>query len=103
MPKLSLNPAPSFKATVAIPVPGADFADVEFSFQYRGRTEFDAWRAGLKDMNEVEILSSVVDGWDLDDPFTTDNLAVLAEKYMAAPTVVAAKYIQELTAARLKN
>lgn len=37
MTKLKLNPEPTFKATVGIPVPGVGNVDVEFTFKHRTR------------------------------------------------------------------
>lgn len=102
-PKLILKAAPTFKAKVSIPVPGAAAVDVEFTMKGRTRTEFKDFVAGLKDREDVDALMDICTGWDLDDAFTRENIEILTENYLGAARAVIEKYFSEITNARLGN
>jgi len=104
MARLSLNPAPTFKAKVGIPVPGADPAPVECTFKYRTRTELTAW---LKDSDpkqaDPDLLMDLLLGWDLDDTFNAENVARLCDAYPGAGLAIYGAYLTELRGVRAKN
>jgi hypothetical protein len=101
--KLSLAVAPTFKATVQIPVPGGRSAAVEFVFKARTRDEFKEFLEILKDAEDVEMILDVASGWDLDEPFDKANINKLVQSYMGAARAILDVYISELTGARAKN
>jgi hypothetical protein len=45
----------------------------------------------------------VASGWELEDPFDQDHVALLTQNYLGAARVIIEKYLSELTAARLGN
>ena len=53
-PKFSLTASPTFKAKVAIPIPGGTSVDVEFIFKGRNREAFKAFIDGLKDREDAQ-------------------------------------------------
>ena len=59
MPKFTLNPAPTFKAKVDIPVPGGKVEKVEFTFRHRTREEFQRWLEDIdgKDGHVVVLMA----------------------------------------------
>jgi len=101
--KFNLNPSPTFKAVVAIPVAGGDHADVEFTFKHRTRDEFKEFVENLKGSENVDMLLDIASGWDLDEPFDKDSLTKMEQKYMGSPQAVINVYMAELTGNRTKN
>lgn len=100
--KLTLNPNPTFIAPVQIPMPGAESAEVVFTFKYKTKSEFKKWLDELG-ANEVEAVQSVISGWDLSDAFTSESIKQLSEMYMGALAAIVETYMRELTGNKLKN
>ena len=103
MARLQLNPAPTFTAKVGIPVPGAEAAQVEFTFKHRTRTALSTWLAGGKDRADVDAIMDMCTGWDLDEAFTRENVSTLVENYIGAPAVLVEFYYTELGKRKLGN
>jgi hypothetical protein len=103
MAKLTLKLAPTFKVKVGIPVPGAKAEPVEFTFKTRNREELAAWLDSLDGKKTDEALLEICSGWDLDDAFDADNVALFLSTYIAAWPAVYRVYLDELTKAREKN
>lgn len=103
-PKITLNPAPTFKAIVRVPVPGHDEpAEVEFVFKHRTKSEYNSFLDQVKDMDDTAAIRSVATGWSLPDDFTDDNIAAFTEGYIAGGRAVIETYLTELTKARAGN
>ena len=101
--KFSLTPSPTFKAPVAIQVPGGKAVEVEFVFKHRDRENFKEFVDSLEGRKDVDILLDIASGWELEDAFDEKNLQKLADNYLGAGRAVLQAYISELTAARAKN
>lgn len=101
--KLSLTPNPTFKATVNIPVPGAQPAPVEFTFRGRGREQFREFIDGLKDQDDADAVMGAACGWDLDEPFDREHVGQMIDGYLGAAREILDTYMRELTAARRGN
>ena len=102
MGKLKLQPDPTFKLKVAVPVPGGT-ADVEFEFKYRDRKAVQAWVDGLGEKADVEVMSEMLAGWDLDDAFTAENIARLCDSYPGAAREAVGHYLKQLAGVREGN
>lgn len=102
-PKFSLTASPTFKAKVAIPVPGGDSASVEFVFKGRTREAFKDFIDSIKDREDVDVILDIATGWDLDDAFEKENIEKLTQNYLGAARAIIEKYLSELTQARLGN
>ena len=102
MAKLKLNPEPTFKAAVNIPVAGADAASVEFTFKHRTRAQLAEW-LDQKDRDDTESVMGCAMAWDLDDEFNAENVARLCENYVGSAYAVITAYLGELRGARVKN
>ena len=103
MARLRLDPAPTFKAKVGIPVPGLGPADVEFTFHHRSRKEITAWRDAAAEATDAEAVMQMALGWDLDDEFNAENVERLCDNYPGAGTAIFVGYLAELRGARAKN
>lgn len=102
MAKLTLNPNPTFKAKVGIPVPGSDEpAEVEFTFKHRTKDELDAWmKESAEDLQKVMEMAS---GWDLSDKFNEANVQKLLQNYFGAAAAIVTGYLSELMKAKKGN
>jgi len=103
MAKLKLQPDPTFKAKVAIPVAGADDVSVEFTFRHRTRDELKKFIDASGERDDVDTLLELATGWELADAFSKDNVQLLVDNYIAAGRSVFDKYIDELAKGRAKN
>lgn len=103
MGKLKLQPAPTFKARVSIHQPGAEPAEVEFTFKHRGRKELATFAETIAGTGDVELIQALASGWELEDEFSTENIALLVENHYAAPAAIWTTYVEELTKAKEKN
>lgn len=101
MAKLTLNAAPTFSATVAIPVPGGAAAPVVFTFKHRTRDGLRDWLKQERD--DVSAILEMATAWDLAEPLDKENVELLVQNYLGAAKAVFEKYLSELTQARLGN
>lgn len=103
MARLKLNPEPTFKAKVGIPVPGGRPADVQFTFKHRTRDEVIDWLDGSREASDVQSVMDCAIAWDLDDEFTAENVERLCNNYTGAGMAIVGTYLDELRGARAKN
>jgi hypothetical protein len=101
--KLVLTANPTFKAKVMIPVAGAPAVPVEFTFKHRSKEAFSDWLKNISDKEDPDLVLEVASGWELEDAFDRDNIALMCENYMGAARALIEKYISEQTAAKLGN
>lgn len=101
-----LKADPTFKAKVAIPVPGGEPKNVIFIFKHRTRSGLNDWIADpkVKEMGDLDFLMEFVLGWeDVDAEFSRDALHTMIENFGGASTRIRDAYLAELTAARMGN
>jgi hypothetical protein len=103
MAKLKLNPDPTFKSQVGIPVAGGDAVEVEFTFKHRTRDEMDAFLKAATELRDAGLIMEMASGWELADAFTAVNVNKLAQNYITAPQAIFQTYLDELVKARVKN
>ena len=109
MAKLSLKANPTFTAMVPIPVAGSEATMVQFTFRHRTRQELDKYLDEIKALdaegvdNDVSIVMKVATGWELDDPFTQENVLELVSNYHGSGYAISRSYVRELLAAKLGN
>lgn len=104
MAKLKLNPAPTFKAKVGIPVHGsAKPVEVEFTFKHRPRSDLMPWLDAQKERPDAELVMEIAEGWELDDEFNAENCARLCDNYAGAGQAIVLGYLEELSGHRAKN
>lgn len=104
MAKLKLQPDPTFKAKVEIPVPGGAPVGVVFTFKHRTRQEMERFLASVEELpDDAALIQAVATGWELADEFTEENVRVLVDSYIAAPARVFETYVKELAGSRSKN
>lgn len=103
MPKFKIDPAPTFKAPVPIPIAGGDPAMVEMEFKHRDKDELDAFIKSRTSKQDADSVMEMVVGWDFEDEFSEANVKRLVKKRIGAPLAIFTTYIDELVKARTKN
>lgn len=103
MARLTLNPAPTFKAMVEICRPGLDNEKIEITFKHRTRDQMDEFILQMADMSIEDQVMAVACDWDLVDTFNLENVKLLGQNYITAPMAIRDKYIAELIKAKEKN
>jgi len=103
MLKFTLKAAPTFSATVDIPVAGKQPAPVQFTFKHRAKKDLEAWLAGARERTDLQMVMDLACGWDLEEPFDGSNVAELLENYAGAALAMLSVYLRELSVGRLGN
>lgn len=106
-----LNPNPTFKAQVALSIPGqATPLEITVEFRHKTATALQDWRSRAKGRTDVDNVAEIIAGWDgvfADDgtpvPYSATALATLLDNYSAAKWELVAAYHAELTEAKQKN
>lgn len=104
--KLKLNPNPTFKHTINIPIPGeATPGQIEFTFKAMSLDDYLAFfdDAAKNSKPDTDVLAEIALGWNLDEPFNKENLEKLKQNYIGSLDIVLQGYIRELGKARLGN
>lgn len=101
--KFSLIANPTFKVKVAIPVAGSKSVDIEMTFKHRTREDFKKFIEELPGREDLDVMLDVACGWDLDEPFSEENIELLTQNHAGSANAIAQAYINELTGARTKN
>ena len=103
MAKLKLNPEPTFKAKVGIPVPGRGVVPVEFTFNYRTREQTLEWIEATRNAKDTDSIMDCACAWELDDEFNLENVERFCNSYAGAGFAVVDTYLRELSGARRGN
>lgn len=98
-----LQAEPTFDAKVSIPVAGGKSVPVVFTFKHRLAKDLLDWDKAIKEKTDAEAFADMVVGWEIDEPFTPENVQVLLANRIGLPRAVYEVYIEELTRAREKN
>ena len=101
---LKLQPNPTFKCKVGIPVPGEEKrVDVTFTFRHMTRSEFEAFNPSGE--QDADTLLRIVAGWgsDIDGEFSRETLAKLVDIYPGSAYAIAHAFATELHGNRLGN
>lgn len=104
---LRLQPNPTFRAKVGIPVPGQEKPEeIVCVFAHMTRDEFAAFASpeAAVGRTDAESLARIMRGWDgVDAEFSADALALLCQQYHGAAYAISTAFVAELTKARLGN
>lgn len=104
---LRLQPNPTFRAKVGIPVPGQEKPEeIVCVFAHMTRDEFREFTAPevAAARNDADSLARIIRGWEgVDAEFSADALALLCQQYHGAAYAISSAFVAELTKARLGN
>lgn len=110
----TMDVAPTFEATVAIPVAGGAPRKVRVTFRYKTREEYAALWAQYAEKPVAELLEALVDHWEREDgpqraweglafPCESAYLAELANVFPRAPRAFLDTYAAEVFGIAEKN
>jgi hypothetical protein len=101
MKKFKLKPDPTFNASVPMPVPGSEPAEIFCTFRHRSREEMAKL---VEDRPEdADFVMAMLTGWDLEDEFSRDNVERLLGNYQAAAIAISKVYFAELQKGRRES
>ncbi len=100
-----LQPNPTFKAKVGISVAGAAKpVEIEVEYRYLKKSAVKEFFDNLEGKNDGEALAEIVVGWTgIDQPYSTEALALLLDNYPASARDLFGAFSRELLEARTKN
>lgn len=104
----ALQPKPTFKASVTIPIPGGDEAKLKFVFKHKGRKAlkefFNSLGEGDNAKSDQEALLELVEDWEgVDAKFSPENLDKLLDNYPGSSHAIFSAYNKGLLEGREKN
>lgn len=114
MAKLSLIPAPTFRASVPVPRPGADSVDVPMTFRHRSKKQLAEWIDKRAERSDRQSFDDMVLGWQLEEPteegapvkpvpFDAEHIDAILDAYPGLALATYYTYVEELTKARRGN
>ena len=103
MAKLKLIANPVFKAKVLIPVAGGEPVPMEFTFKHMTKTALDEFGKGLAQKTDADAFMEMLTGWEFEEEFNKESVALLLENYMGAALAVYDTYKTELVKTKVKN
>ncbi|MEI5998234.1 hypothetical protein H3V53_13775 [Paraburkholderia bengalensis] len=126
MAKITLGQRPAnFKHVVKFALLDGSEAAIEITYKYRTRKEFGtfidevfaaskeerpaddtfSWAALMEKTGSTnaDYVMQAVEGWNLDEPFTRENVQQLADELPAAITAIMDSYRNAITQGRLGN
>lgn len=103
-----LQPKPTFKAAIAIPIPGAKEATITFEFKHMGKKGlmefFNSLGEGEKARADEDALGDLIVGWEgVDTKYSPDALGTLVDGYPGAALAILVGYRKALMEGRTKN
>lgn len=103
-----LQPNPTFKETVVIPVPGAESGSITFVFKRLGKKALRALFGSITkegaEREDADVLEEIVAGWEgVDVEFSRQALETLCDAYPGAATAVILGYNKAMTEVKAKN
>ena len=101
---LKLQPDPTFRAKVGIPVPGSKPVSVEFEFRAMTRPQLQQYLNDSADRQDLENIGAIVCGWaGVDSPFSTEALGQLLDNYVGSARAILDTYLEQFSKARSGN
>ena len=99
-----LQPNPTFRAKVAIPVPGEASVKVEFEFRHKPKDDLLGYLQATAGREDLDVLLDVVvRWWEVDEDFSREALGKLLQNYPGSGPAIIGTYAKELADARLGN
>lgn len=105
-----VNPQPTFRATVDIPVAGGDPMPLELEFSHRTVDELKALFETFEGRKDIDCIMDFVSGWHNvsneqgeKTEFSREAMDALLQNYGRASLAIRNAYVFELTGARLGN
>jgi hypothetical protein len=103
-----LQPNPTFKSSVLIPIPGGKDGKITVIFKHKGRKALQEFFASLTDekntRTDVEALAELIADWEgVDVKYSEEALEQLLDAYPSAAMAMFDAYRAAVLDARVKN
>lgn len=103
-----LQPKPTFKETIEIPVPGEAPGSITFEFKRLGkkalRSLFKSIQDGAETREDSDVLAEIVVGWSgVDEDFSQTALETLCDAYPGSVTAIILGYNKAMMEGKAKN
>ncbi|MBT2333625.1 hypothetical protein J7E49_06870 [Variovorax paradoxus] len=98
-----LKADPTFEAKVEFPVAGGASVPVKLTFKHRTKAELAKWLEGRAGRSDEETFCDMVEGWEINEPFSKENVAILLQHHIGVALAAYQTYVDELTRHREKN
>lgn len=103
MTAFKLKANPTFRAKVAIHVPGGESGEIEFEFRHKARDDLKAFLSKADKRKPEDVIMDIAVGWDADAEFGKDSVTLLTQQFHAAAGAIVDKYLDELMGRKLGN
>lgn len=101
--KFKLDVAPTFPATVEIPVPGGGVAPVKVEFKHHTKDQMDELFDREASIPDNALMLKILASWELDEPLNEESVHKLLQNYQGAAIAITRKFVDEIGPARLGN
>ena len=101
--KVTLGALPNFKLPVKFTMPNGDEGKIVFTVKHRKASEIQDLYASENPISDVEMITQLATGWDLEEEFNDENVKQLVEYYPAAALALTGHYLSALAVQRVKN
>jgi hypothetical protein len=107
--KLKLKADPTFQSSVKVPVPGQkEPGEIVLTFKHRTKDEHAAFieecrKEGSDVSTGAGYVMAVATAWDLDEPFTRENVETFLQHHHVAEHAIATTYTLQLLTASSGN
>lgn len=101
--KLTIGPLPDFKLPVKFAMPNGEDQTIIFTVRHRKTSEIHERYTSDTPMSDVEMITFLASGWNLDDEFNEENIKQLLDYYPATAIGLTSSYMKALAGQRVKN
>lgn len=99
-----IQPAPTFWATVSIPITGGDPEPLAVEYKHRTVDDLQEFANSMRDRPPLDVCADMLVGWkDVDEEFSREALARLLQNYPLAADTFATQYLAAYRDAKRGN
>lgn len=106
----ALQPKPTFKYDVVIPIVGGLEGKIKFEFRHKGRNDLKAFfdsfteSEGKPAREDIDAIDEIVAGWEgVDEKYSREALATLIDNYPRAASAILTAYSAAIFEEKQKN
>lgn len=101
--KLTLGALPNFKLPVKFTMPNGEEAKIVFTVKHVKANEIQDLYASENAISDVEMITKLAVGWDLEEEFNEENVKELISYFPASALALTGTYLAALAGQRVKN
>lgn len=101
--KLTLGALPDFKLPVKFVMPNGDEAKIVFTVKHIKANEIQDLYSAEHTISDVEMITKLAVGWDLEEEFNEENIKELVSYFPASALALTGTYLAALAGQRVKN